>query len=66
VTSNEQERLLTPKEAADHLRVSETTLRRWRRENTGPPYVRMGRVYRYRLGALIEWLRAKEAEQQGG
>ena len=38
---------LTEKEAAEMLRISLATLRRWRRRREGPPWFRIGRVPRY-------------------
>ena len=35
--------LLTPKEKAAELKVSESTLARWRCQQTGPRFVRLGR-----------------------
>lgn len=40
--------ILPPKEVAHRLRVTEETLRRWRRANIGPPYVMQGGKPRYR------------------
>ena len=44
------ERLLTPKEAANFLRVSESWLAKARMRGDGPPYVKLGRSIRYREG----------------
>lgn len=51
--------LLTPKEAADILQVSEFTLERWRRTGDGPPYVRLSsRAIRYRAAELVAFIEA--------
>jgi predicted DNA-binding transcriptional regulator AlpA len=53
-----EERLLTEPEAAEVLRVSTSTLKRWRLAGTGPPvegYV--GRSPRYRRSELLAWIR---------
>lgn len=50
------EALLTPREAADILRVSWTTLRDWRSAKTGPAYVMVGGRPRYRSADLESWL----------
>lgn len=42
---NENE-LLTPAEAAERLRVSVSTMARWRSQQVGPPYVRLGKSKR--------------------
>lgn len=50
------ERLLSTPEAAKQLRRSEFTLKRWRRERTGPPYVLIcGRVL-YDPAHLERWI----------
>ena len=43
---------LSEKEAAAYLSVSLSTLRRWRRANTGPAHFRFGGVLRYSRSAL--------------
>jgi predicted DNA-binding transcriptional regulator YafY len=54
-------RLLTEREAADYLRVSPRTLRRYRTEKpagTGPPVAGyVGRSPRYRVADLETWLK---------
>jgi predicted site-specific integrase-resolvase len=42
--------LLTPAEVADRLRVSTATLERWRRNGTGPAFVKAGPGLRGRVG----------------
>lgn len=48
--------LLDSREVATYLKVSESTLSRWRTERTGPPFLRMGAITRYRLDAVDVWL----------
>ncbi len=50
--------LLTQKQLADRLQVSERTLERWRSENQGPPFVQLvkGGKVRYRAGDVDAWL----------
>lgn len=58
---------LSTKEAARFLGIHPDTLRRWRREGIGPRYSRIGRLIRYHVDTLDEWLRSKEQDsQQGG
>lgn len=52
------ERLLTPADVAEYLRVEQTTLRDWRYRGTGPAFVRTGRSIRYRPAAVEEWIKA--------
>jgi len=54
--------LLTEIDVAEHIGVSLQTVRRWRRERLGPPYVKIEASVRYRqedvdafvAGAVIE------------
>jgi len=57
---NSGERLLTPKEAANFLRLSVSWLAKARMRGDGPPYVKLGRAIRYREGALVQWLRSRQ------
>lgn len=50
--------LMTTTEVATVLGVSVAALRRWRREGTGPQWLRIGRLVRYSPAAVEEWLRA--------
>ena len=54
--------LLTPRETAKALGVSERTLFSWR-ETEGLPFVQVGRTIRYPLADLQRWA---EARTQGG
>jgi len=58
--------LLTEREAAEYLRLSPRTLRRWRTEKpgTGPPVAGYaGQHPRYRRADLDAWLTRKREEQ---
>ena len=46
-TDSDFERLLTPKEAAQFLRVSESWLAKARMRGDGPPFMLFGRSVRY-------------------
>ena len=49
--------LLTPAEVASRLRISERTVKDWRSEGVGPPFIRLGRRrVRYALSDLNDWL----------
>ena len=55
--------VLTESEAARQLRVSVTGLRKWRRDGTGPAYVRLGgRLIRYRPTDIAQWLERNMVE----
>lgn len=46
---------LTTKEAAEYLRMSESSLRYWRQNNIGPAYRKYGRAVRYLKEDLDEY-----------
>ena len=53
--------LITDKQAALYLSISENWLRqarmdRYREQALGPPFIRIGRAVRYRISDLDEWL----------
>jgi hypothetical protein len=43
--------------AAAELNVSVRTLRKWRRQGVGPPYVKVGRQVHYSVESRGAWLR---------
>ena len=55
--------LITEAELANQLGRSVRTLKRWRAQRIGPPYIRLGREVRYRRDAVRSWLMANEREQ---
>ncbi len=57
--------LLDSREVAAYLKVSESTLSRWRTDQKGPPFLRLGGgVVRYRLDAVDAWLASLLADEQ--
>jgi predicted DNA-binding transcriptional regulator AlpA len=54
------ERLLTTREAAAFLHLSESWLAKARMRGDGPPYVKIGRSIRYREATLVQWLKSKQ------
>jgi hypothetical protein len=65
MTSADEEPFLTEPEAAQVIRVSARTLRRWRVDGTGPPVAGYaGRRALYRRSDLLAWLR--RAREPGG
>jgi predicted site-specific integrase-resolvase len=50
------ERLLTPQEAAEILRIRTDTLRIWRRRGVGPEVCKVGRLCRYSPSALESYV----------
>lgn len=49
-----QEDILTEEEAAAVLKVSVSTLRNWRRENSWLPYFSEGKLIKFERGSLLE------------
>lgn len=47
--------LWTEKDVATFLRLSSSTLRRWRCLRYGPPYIRVGSAIRYRPDEVQAW-----------
>jgi excisionase family DNA binding protein len=58
--------LLTEQEAAQFLRVSARTLRWWRAEGKGPPFVPVGRRFLYRRVTLERWIAQQERQPGAG
>ena len=56
---NRRERLLTPKDAAQFLRLSSSWLAKARMRGDGPPYMQLGRSIRYQEGALLSWMKSR-------
>ena len=55
----EEDRLLTEPLAARKMRLSTAGLRKMRWRGTGPKYLRLGRLVRYRLRDIENWLDSK-------
>jgi hypothetical protein len=51
--------MLTPKQTAEFLGVSENLLAKWRCAGSGPPYAKFGRNIRYPFHELLSWVAAK-------
>jgi predicted DNA-binding transcriptional regulator AlpA len=54
------ERLLTPKETADLLRVSESWLAKRRMRGDGPPFIKKGRSVGYLPSGVVRWLKSRQ------
>jgi excisionase family DNA binding protein len=64
VPSSQVDPLLTDQQAAELLGVKPTTLQVWRVNKRYPlPYVKVGRLVRYRLSALQAFLKTREVSQ---
>ncbi|QIG91839.1 helix-turn-helix transcriptional regulator [Bradyrhizobium sp. 6(2017)] len=55
------ETYLTPREAAEYLRSSTSTLAKARLTKRGPTFVRIGRAVRYRKSDIDAWMSASVA-----
>ncbi len=53
-------KLLTPKEAAELLKVSPSWLAKARMRGDGPPFIRIGRSIRYSELALLQWMKSHQ------
>ena len=62
---NANESLVTEGEAASLLRVSLTSVRRWRREGRGPVYRKIGRSVRYRREDLADFIATSRCIETG-
>ena len=51
--------LLTQREAAAQLRLSQRTLERFRVSGGGPTYIKAGRLVRYREQDLEKWIASR-------
>lgn len=52
--------LATPGQLGEYLGIPPTTLAQWRWVRTGPTYVRLGRLIRYRREDVEEWLESNQ------
>lgn len=55
--------LMTTDQLAEYLGVSPYTLYDWRVAGAGPPFLRAGAQYRYRLSEVDEWLAGTARER---
>jgi len=62
LTTSPSSILLKEPEVAALLRRSLPTIRRWRRDNAGPPYIRLGRAILYESARLEEFIVAHRVE----
>jgi excisionase family DNA binding protein len=57
--------LLTPRETARLLKVTVGALRRFRQEQRGPAFTRVGKLIRYRSEDLDRWLSRQVIAPEG-
>jgi excisionase family DNA binding protein len=58
--------MFNEKEVAERLNCKVSTLRKWRLLGSGPAYVKVGRLVRYREADLIAYLDAHCVQPGGG
>jgi excisionase family DNA binding protein len=58
---NPAERLLTPDELSEWLRVPKQTVYRWRTRGGGPSAYRVGRHVRYAVSDVEQWLQERRS-----
>lgn len=56
---------VTAEDVAQHPGVAKDTVYRWR-ERTGLPAHRVGRLWKFQLSEVDEWVRAGEADEESG
>lgn len=55
--------LVSPKTLGEMLDVKVTTLQEWRDSGYGPEWFKLGRLVRYRLDAVLEWVGSLEVRK---
>ena len=58
--------LLTPKQAALRLNLSESWLAKRRVNGDGPPYVKLGGAVRYAEASLQQWMKGEQRTSTSG
>lgn len=56
--NSNQPEFLDEKRLCEVLGISAVTATKWRAKAKGPPFIKVGRLVRYRRGDLEAWLRA--------
>lgn len=56
-------KLLSPEDLAERLRVSTSTLKRWRHDKYGPKYLRIGKRVFYMEAEVATWIEKLNGEQ---
>lgn len=57
-----EEPYMTTSELCDWLRITRTTVWKWRKE--GMPYFGSGKTFRYKRSEVEEWLKKRESENK--
>ena len=59
-----EDRLFTPKQLAEYLCSSVSALSQYRALGIGPVYLKIGKMVRYRLSDVNEWLEQKRSDKK--
>lgn len=59
-----EDKILTEKEAAKFLKVSEVVLMRLRKKTPGLPFMRIGNSVRYNAQDLLNWAREQKKKKK--
>lgn len=54
-------RVLTQREVAELLKISERTLEEWRLARSGPPWRKVGARVRYEYGEVVGWFMGQDS-----
>jgi predicted DNA-binding transcriptional regulator AlpA len=57
-----EDKIIDEKIAADYLGLAVQTLRNWRNQCKGPPYIKLGKAIRYRTGDLDEYTKNRRID----
>ncbi len=57
------DKLLDTKQLADYLGIAVSTILQYRADGTGPQYIKLGHLVRYRISDVEAWLEAKVARK---
>jgi predicted DNA-binding transcriptional regulator AlpA len=58
-STNVIESFLTDHDVSRITKLSLATVRRWRRQKKGPPYIKIGAAVRYKPESLSAWLQSR-------
>lgn len=53
------DKLLDTKQLAQYLGIAASTILQYRADGTGPQYIKLGHLVRYRISDVEKWLDAK-------
>lgn len=57
------DKLLDTKQLAEYLGIAVSTILQYRADGTGPQYIKLGHLVRYRISDVEAWLEAKVARK---